>query len=180
MNCWKTIRVNREYGTLRLMMYSGCTMLFSFLFYYLVVSILIPTPELTNIGLLFFIFSILILVFIHKGLHLIPIWLCGKRATFKVQWAYLIPILTIKTSKPLSRNLYLTALLTPVFVITTIGAFASAMFPMYIAIISILSSIHFGLAFYDIVYASYLIKAPKRSYVENHEEGFHILIKQAV
>ncbi|WP_227937863.1 DUF3267 domain-containing protein [Alkalihalobacillus deserti] len=180
MNCWKTIRVNHDYGTLRLMMYSGCTMLFSFLFYYLVVSMLIPTQKLTNIGLLFFILSIVTLVFMHKGLHLIPIWICGKRATFKVQWVCLIPILSIKTSIPLSRNLYLTALLTPVFVITTIGALASALFPMYIAIISILSSIHFGLAFYDIVYASYLLKAPKRSFVENHEEGFHILVKQAV
>jgi hypothetical protein len=106
--------------------------------------------------------------------------MCGKKATFKVQWFYLIPLLSLKTSNPLPRNLYLIALLTPVVVITSIGALATAIFPMYLAFISILSSIHFGIAFYDIIYASYLIKAPKKSFVEDHEEGFHILVKQAM
>ncbi|GAE35674.1 hypothetical protein JCM9157_2791 [Halalkalibacter akibai JCM 9157] len=155
-------------------------MLFSFLFYYLVVSSLIPTTELTNIHLLLLITSIIILLFSHKALHLLPIWLCGKKATLKVQWFYFIPLLSIKTAKPLPRNLYLIALLTPVIVMTVFGALASATYPMYIALISILSSIHFGIAFFDIINASYLIKAPKKSFIEDHEEGFHILIKQAV
>ncbi|MDT8862022.1 DUF3267 domain-containing protein [Alkalihalobacillus sp. MEB130] len=180
MNCWKTIRISREYGTLRLMMYSGCTMLFTFLFYYLVVSSLLPTTQSPNVSFPFFMMSILALFFVHKLLHLLPIWICGKKALLKTNWFSAIPVFSVRISKPLARNLYLTALLTPVLTITAIGAFASAMFPMYIAYISILSSIHFGFAFYDILYASYVIKAPKHSFVENHEEGFHILIKQAV
>ncbi|ARK29167.1 DUF3267 domain-containing protein [Halalkalibacter krulwichiae] len=178
MNCWKTIRVTRDYGSLRLMMYSGTTMLLSFLFYYLVVSTVIPTNELTNISFFALITSIISIVYIHKCLHLLPIWLCGKKATIKVHWLYIIPILSIKTTKPLPRNLYLLALLTPIFIMTSIGALAITVFPMYLALISILSSIHFGIAFYDVIYASYLIKAPKKSFVEDHDEGFHILIKQ--
>ncbi|MCL7747001.1 DUF3267 domain-containing protein [Halalkalibacter alkaliphilus] len=180
MNCWKTIRISREYGTLRLMMYSGCTMLFTFLFSYLVVSSLLPTTQSPNVSLPFFVMSIIAILIVHKILHLLPIWLCGKKAMLKTNWLTPIPVLSVQLSKPLARNLYLTALLTPVLTITAIGAVASAMFPMYIAYISIISSIHFGLAFYDILYASYLFKAPKDSYVKNHEEGFHILIKQAV
>ncbi|WP_332694138.1 DUF3267 domain-containing protein [Halalkalibacter lacteus] len=180
MNCWKTIRISRDYGTLRLMMYSGFTMLFSFLFYYLAVSSIIPTTESPTISLPIFIISIIAVLLFHKLLHLIPIWMCGKKAIIKARWVSFIPMLSVKVSRPLSRNLYLTALLTPIFTITSIGALASVMLPMYIAYISILSSIHFGLAFYDILYASYLIKAPKQSYIENHEEGLHILIKRAV
>ncbi|MFC0473690.1 DUF3267 domain-containing protein [Halalkalibacter kiskunsagensis] len=180
MNCWKTIRISRDYGSLRLMMYSGFTMLFSFLFYYLAVSSIIPTTESPTISLPFFIMSIIAVFLVHKILHLIPLWICGKKAMIKTRWISFFPMLSVKVSRPLSRNLYLTALLTPIFTITLIGALASIMLPMYIAYISILSSIHFGLAFYDILYASYLIKAPKQSYVENHAEGLHILIKQAV
>ncbi|GAE25884.1 hypothetical protein JCM9140_1905 [Halalkalibacter wakoensis JCM 9140] len=179
MNCWKTIRLNRDYGTLRLMMYSGCTMLFSFLFYYLVVSSLISTTESPNISLPLFVISIIALLFFHKVLHLLPLWICGKKANVKTNWLSAIPVYSVRFSKPLARNVYLISLLTPVLVITTTGALASAMFPTYLAYISILSSIHFGVAFYDILFASYLIKAPKQSYVENHEEGFHILVKQA-
>ncbi|TWI56213.1 DUF3267 domain-containing protein [Halalkalibacter nanhaiisediminis] len=180
MNCWKTIRITHDYGSLRLMMYSGCTMLFSFLFYYLVVSTLVKTPELTNIGFFFFIGSIIFLVIIHQALHIIPIWLCGNKAKVKLKWNSFIPTLTVKITKPLSRNLYLTALLMPFLVITVVGAIASVLFPMYIAYISIMSSIHFGLVFYDLVYVSYLLKAPKKCFVETHAEGFHILIKQAM
>ncbi len=180
MNCWKTIRITHDYGTLRLMIYSGCTMLFSFLFYYLFISSFVKTSELTNVNLFIFIGSIPLLVIIHKALHIIPIWLCGKRALFKLEWVGFIPKLSVKISKPLSRNLYLIALLMPVLVMTAVGTFAAIIFPMYIAYISIMSSIQFGLAFYDVIYASYLLKAPKKSFVEDHAEGFHILVKQAI
>ncbi|MCM3762626.1 DUF3267 domain-containing protein [Alkalihalobacillus oceani] len=179
MNCWKTIRITQDYGASRLVFYSVCTMLFSFLLYYLAVSSFVGASQLTNISLFLFLLSIPVLVLVHKVLHMIPIWLCGKRVLLKVERLSIIPTLAVKMTKPVSRDLFLISLLMPLLVLTTVGAAAAIAFPAYIAYISIMSSIHFGLAFFDLIYASYLIKAPKNSYIENHAEGFHILVKQA-
>ncbi|MCM3712636.1 DUF3267 domain-containing protein [Halalkalibacter oceani] len=179
MNCWKTIRITQDYGALRLVFYSACTMLFSFLLYYLAVSSFVEPSQLTNISLFLFILSIPVLVLTHKVLHMIPIWLCGKRVLLKVERLSLIPTLAVKMAKPLSRDLFLISLLMPLIVLTAVGAVAAIAFPTYIAYISIMSSIHFGLAFFDVIYVSYLMKAPKNSYVENRADGFHILVKQA-
>lgn len=178
MNCWKTIRITHDFGTVRLMIYSGCTMLFSFLIYYLLISSIMKTPELTSVSFPIIVSSILAIVIIHKLLHLLPIWLCGKKANLQIGWLHCLPVTTIRFTKPLSKNLYLIALVMPFLIITSAGAIISILYPMYIAYISILTSIHFGLVFFDLVYALYVIKAPKRCLVEKHREEFHILLKQ--
>ncbi|MBP3951452.1 DUF3267 domain-containing protein [Bacillus suaedae] len=178
MNCWKTIRISRDYGTLRLIIYSGCTILFSFLFYYLVISSIIKTPKLIEISFHSILLSIILLVFSHKLLHLLPLWICGKKAILKIDRSYFFPLLTIKIKGPLSKSLYLATLFMPGLIITSASALASTMYPMYIAYISILTSIHFGLVFFDIVYISYILKAPKRCLVEKHSEGFNILLRK--
>lgn len=180
MNCWKTIRVTHDFGHLRLFMYSTGTMLLSFLFYYLVVSSILKSPELKHVSFTIYVGSIIFLVIIHQILHLIPIWICRNRASYKLKWMFCVPMITIKSSNPLSRNLYLISLMTPLIVLTCITVLSSVLFPMYLAYISILSSIHFGLSLYDLIYASYLMKAPKKCFIENHSEGYHILIKQAM
>ncbi|OLS36632.1 hypothetical protein BTR22_11430 [Alkalihalophilus pseudofirmus] len=181
MNCWKTINISRDYGTLRLIMFSSSTVLLSFLFYYLVMSTIVQTTEFTQFGFVTVVLSLFGLVLTHKLLHFLPIWLFGGRAKIKISTRKLLfPLMDIKLREPLSRNVYLLALFSPLVFITTAGAVGSIMWPQFLPYFSILTSINFGLAFYDLVYASHLMKAPKQCYIEDHDEGFHILIKQAV
>lgn len=88
-----------------------------------------------------------------------------------------MPLISVKLNGPIARNLYVLSLITPAILITMAFAFLSIMFPTYLAFISILTSIHFGLIFFDVIYLSYIIKAPKKSLVEDHSEGIHILTK---
>ncbi|MCK0473950.1 DUF3267 domain-containing protein [Halalkalibacter sp. APA_J-10(15)] len=177
MNCWKTIRVTQEYGLLRLILFSACTMLFSFLFYYLIISSFTQAHEFVHVSFTSMICSIVLLIATHKLLHLIPVWLCGKKASITCKFVMFLPLTSIKLYEPISRNLYVLSLITPAILLTMVGAFLSIMYPTYVAFISILTSVHFGLIFFDFVYLSYIVKAPKRSLVENHPEGFHILLK---
>ncbi|NEU31507.1 DUF3267 domain-containing protein [bacterium LRH843] len=177
MNCWKSISISHDYGTLRLVIYSGCTMLFTFFIHYLLISAFIKPTELPNISFLFFIGSILSLVVFHKIFHLVPIWLCGKKALIHVERGAFVP--SIKIPIPVTRKLYLVSLITPLFVVIIACALFAILFPTYFAYISIMSSIHFGLAFSDFVHISILLKAPKKSYVETYSDGFHILLKQS-
>jgi hypothetical protein len=180
MNCWKTINISRDYGTLRLVMFSTSTVLLSFLFYYLIMSTIVQTTEFTQFGFGTFIIGLLLLVISHKILHCLPIWLFGGRAFIKFGKYMFVPTMSIKLKEPLSRNIYLLALISPLAIITSLCAVGSIMWPEYLPYFSILTSVNFGLAFYDLVYASHLLKAPKKCFIEDHDEGFHILIKQAV
>ncbi|WP_062050588.1 DUF3267 domain-containing protein [Bacillus sp. JCM 19034] len=177
MNCWKTIRVTQEFGAFRLIFFSLCTMLFSFLLYFLFISSLVGPHEFVHVRFITIISSIVLLIAIHKLLHLIPIWLCGKKATITIKFVLFLPLIGVKLNEPIARNLYVTSLLTPAILITMACALLSIMFPSYLAVISIITSIHFGLIFFDVIYLTYLIKAPKKSLVEDHSEGFHILTK---
>ncbi|WP_054635567.1 DUF3267 domain-containing protein [Thalassobacillus sp. C254] len=84
----------------------------------------------------------------------------------------------VKFNKPVAKNLYITALLFPSFLIT-IGALLGALtWPEYMHYFLLLTSINAGLSVYDWVYVKQLIKAPKYSVVERNKNGVDILVKQ--
>ncbi|WP_088102681.1 DUF3267 domain-containing protein [Halalkalibacter urbisdiaboli] len=181
MNCWKTINISRDYGTLRLIMFSGCTMLFSFLLYYLVISTFVHTTAYSiKISFSLFIAGILAIIIIHKCLHCLPIWVSGRKGTLTWKWMYGFPVMTLSLCTPLTKKLYVISLLMPVIVITSCTSLASIAFPTYLPLFSILAAVNFGLCFYDFIYVSYILKAPRQSYVTNHSEGVHILVKQQI
>ncbi len=161
-------------------MFACSTVLLSFLFYYLIMSTIVPTTEFTQFGFFTFFSGLLSLVFAHKILHCIPIWLSGGRAKVKFGSNKAIPTMTIKLINPLSKNIYILALLSPLVIITSACAIGSFMRPDLLPYFSILTSVNFGLAFYDLTYASYLFRAPKKCFVGDYSEGIHILIKQAI
>ncbi|BAB04901.1 DUF3267 domain-containing protein [Halalkalibacterium halodurans] len=177
MNCWKSINIERDYGTLRLAMISATTMLMTFLVYYLVLSSLIKVPPYLGLGPYLYIVGAIGVIGLHKLLHIFPLWVCGQRLIIERNNKGFLPFLNIKTKDPLSKNLFLFSLLFPGVVITIICSISVLLFPQGLHLFAILTAINLGLAVYDIVYALQVVKAPKASLIENHRTGFHILIR---
>ncbi|WP_100406541.1 DUF3267 domain-containing protein [Bacillus solitudinis] len=180
MNCWKTINIARDYGTLRLIMFSACNMLVSFLLYYLLISSFIQSDHTVQLDFGLFIIGLIAVIVFHKLLHCLPIWICRKKSIISWRWVLGFPIMTLKLCTPISKKVYLISLLMPVFVLTLASGIASIVYPSYLPLFSVLASINFGLCFYDFIYVSYVLKAPKQCFVEDYSEGVHILVKQQI
>ncbi len=180
MNCWKSIYLNREFGTHRLTIFSTLLTLLYFIAFYLVFSMLYPTTKHAIVPILPFLGSLAVLFPIHKLIHWLPLTLAGLKATMKLEKGLvLVPMMRCETCSPISRNLFLVAALSPAFIITAAAITASVYLPSYVSFFSILAAINLGFSFSDFLYASQVLRAPKNAYVEDRSEGFHILIKRA-
>ncbi|WP_026672497.1 DUF3267 domain-containing protein [Alkalihalobacterium bogoriense] len=177
MNCWKSINISRDYGSTRLSLISFSSIIGFFLFFYLLLSSIIPTPPYMEYGVLPLLIGIPVLFIVHKLLHCVPIWMIGKKA--KIEWAKTnrIPKLFCHIIEPLPRNVCLISTLFPVFIITFICCVGAYLSPAHLHYFSILASVNFGLSVYDILYAMQVTRAPKEAFISDHKEGFHILIK---
>ncbi|WP_078552621.1 DUF3267 domain-containing protein [Bacillus alkalicellulosilyticus] len=178
MNCWKSINISRDYGSIRLSMISCISILIFFLFYYLLLSSLISVTQYIEYGILPIILGIPTVILLHKLFHCIPIWLSGNKANIEVVMADRIPRVFCCIPQPLHRNTCILSALFPVLLVTS-GCFIGATFsPEHLHYFAIFASINFGMSIYDLMYAYQLTKAPKDSLIEDHREGFHILIKR--
>ncbi|MCA0989192.1 DUF3267 domain-containing protein [Guptibacillus algicola] len=180
MNCWKSIYLNREFGVHRLTIFSTLLTLLYFIAFYLTFSMFYPKTEHAIVPILPFLGSLAILFPIHKLLHWLPLTFAGMKATMRLEKGMaIVPKMHCETCNPISRNLYLTAALSPAIVITAAAIGFSIAMPSYVSFFSILAAINLGFSFSDFLYASQVFKAPRHAFVEDRSEGFHILIKRA-
>lgn len=178
MNCWKSINIIQDYGSLRINMIAISNGLIFFLLFYLILSTIFPNNRLVPIGFFPLFLSILIIPFIHKLFHCLPIWMLGKRATLCIRIKGKMPIIHCLIEKPLSKNQCFIVSLFPVIILTMLAIVFANYHPGYIHYIAIIASINFGMSTYDFIYAKKLLTAPKRCYIEDNPSGFHILIRQ--
>ncbi|MBU8905452.1 DUF3267 domain-containing protein [Desertibacillus haloalkaliphilus] len=180
MNCWKSINISRDYGFLWLTMLSISAIILYFLFSYLVLSTLFPATHLVEYGFFPFLMGLLLVGPIHQLLHCLPLWLTGNRIHFKVRrQRRQVPIINRNVEKVISRKLFLVSLLAPAISVTIFCMFASYFMPQFVHYLSIFSALNIGLSVYDFIYAKQLLQAPKDCLIEDHEDGFHILIRKA-
>ncbi|HEX6922975.1 MAG TPA: DUF3267 domain-containing protein [Bacillales bacterium] len=179
MNCWKSVRFLRDYGTIRVAIFSISAMMVFFTLFYVGFLDLHPHVQISRIGLPFFLAALILVYPLHKLFHCLPLWFSGHKASLSLERnSNGVPVLFCDLPKPVSRNLAIIYVAFPVTAITIVALAAASAAPNFFHYIAVAASINFGFSIMDCIYLSFLIKAPSYAYVEDFRDGFHILIQR--
>lgn len=179
MNCWKSININRDYGMHRLMILSILISLLYFVIYFETLSLLFPQVHYKGVELPYMILCMLLVLPIHKLLHCLPVWLFGKKAYLLIKFQNnLFPMVYCKYPAVLPKRISLVATITPTLFITGVSIIGSIIFPEYIPLFSIFSTLNIALCITDAIYVIHLWNAPRSAYLEDNNNTFHILTKE--
>lgn len=178
MNCWKTINFNKDYGINRLYLLSFLIGLVSFVFLYVPFSIIHGAVNLNEFGIVPLIIAVFFLPTIHSFMHILPLIMMYKRVrlTYKRKNLF-FPIINYYTKKPLTKKVSLLVAIAPTLFVTIPAGLATYMFVDYYVYFLLFTSFHIAMTFTDFLYVINISKAPKRSYVENSNDEFAILVK---
>ncbi|WLR51473.1 DUF3267 domain-containing protein [Bacillus tianshenii] len=177
MSCWKSINLSKDYGLPRISILSMLVMLGSFICIYLPMSMVYTTVELKDNHVLAFLSGILLVPAAHQLLHVLPAWLMFKKATLKLKKKYGIPVLSVRFYQSMSKPLSILCLGTPLVLLTSLFMIGSYILPHYMHYFAMMSAFNIGLSVTDVIYLLLFLKAPRRCYIENDNDGFDILIK---
>ncbi len=163
---------------LRLAIISFTAIIISFLILYLILSLLLPAHSFSEYGFIPLLLGCLLIMPLHKLLHCIPLWISGNKAyiTFHPNRGFLCFHCHIPNA--LSRRLSIVTVLSPILFLTIVCIAGSWFSPEHMHYFVIFASINIGLSVYDLIYVIQLIKAPKHAFIEDHNNGFHILINK--
>jgi hypothetical protein len=179
MNCWKSINIYRDYGSLRLTLFSIIIMVTYFIVFYLLVSAFHHGKQFSEVGLLPFIIGLTIILPLHKLIHIIPLWLSGKKVeVILTSYKRFIPCFSFCCDEKLPRNVTIISMISPFIIFTGIAIIGSYTLPHLFHYFAIFSAINVGLSTIDFLYLSQLLKAPRHSIIENSNVGFDILINK--
>jgi hypothetical protein len=179
MNCWKSVNINRDYGLHRLIIISLLISFFYFVIFYELLSLLFPKVHYKEISFINLILSMLLVLPFHKLLHCVPIWLMGKKAYLQIKFSdNMFPMIYCKYPTVLTKRTSLIATITPTLLITTGSITGGVLFPEYIPLISIFSTLNIALCVTDAIYVMHLWNAPRSAFFEDNYNTFHILTKE--
>ncbi|CDQ40719.1 MULTISPECIES: DUF3267 domain-containing protein [Virgibacillus] len=180
MNCWKSINLTKEFGRNRLYLVSLLVALIAFIFLYVSLTMAQGTNDVNESGIIPFLLSLVLLPTIHSCMHILPLILMNKRIkiVFKLRHK-IFPVFYYYTKYHLTKKAYFIVKLAPTVLLTIPGVVASFYFTAYSVYILLLTSVNIGIAVIDILFIAYLWNAPKRSLIENREDGngFDILVR---
>jgi hypothetical protein len=175
VHCWKTINIEREYGTARL--YLLATIIFVLVF---CISYISFSFNFTGRHIDRFLWLLLItvpLVYpIHKIMHYFALLKHRKSLVFRFKIQYhFIPIIHMRLHSIPKRS-YLFALMTPFFVINALLIWGGFSTPVYAHYFSALLALHCSICLMDILYVKNLMNAPKDAIIEETPRGYEILV----
>lgn len=160
-------------------LFSVFTILLSFVLIYTLLSVLLTHVILYGDQTMVF-FSLLLLLYpVHKLLHYLPLrLLCKKvKTSWSLKWN-LVLTCRVNVHVPIRKHLYLLTLVLPFVIMSVILIGCALSFPHYIHYFTILLSLHTGLCVSDFIYIKNLISSPRHSFIEEHLEGYDILIQK--
>jgi hypothetical protein len=177
MNNWKSINITRQYGNERIAWLSMITILISFIMIYTAFKVIFSKSPLHDDQILLFFVAILLLYPVHKLLHFLPLILQYKKIKifFPYKWN-VMPVIHIKIHDPIPKQLFVFSLLIPFFIVSLLLAAGALIYPQYAHYFTILLSFHLGLCVHDFIVIKNLFGSPTRSFVEEHEAGYNILV----
>ncbi|MGM9927194.1 MAG: DUF3267 domain-containing protein [Bacillus sp. (in: firmicutes)] len=178
MYCWKSVTINRQEDMNRILFLSILTMLLSFILLYTIFSFKLNIYIFRDDHVLLFICTLLSLYPAHKALHYLPLLFVYKKLQVRpksVKYMFLFPLII---KEPISKRYYIFALLTPFFVISSVLIVCIISFFHYAHYFTILLAIHSGICVSDFIILKTVIASPRKSLVEENEDGFEILITE--
>lgn len=176
MNCWKTINMSKDFGFYRLSFLSVISMIIAFIIIYLPINLLFPQVHFKEGPFLLFILLLFGLVMLHKFLHIIPLLLSGNRMTYQLKFYSFIPTIRIKPCYSTKKLDMLLSLIAPFIIITLSLTLLGIQFPFYMHYFCMATAFHIGICIPDFIFINQIIKAPKKCYIEEYDDGFEVLI----
>lgn len=82
MNCWKTINLMKDYGAVRIILTAVCFMILVFISTFLAFELLRPGTSLSDEYVSLFGGLLVVILFVHKVIHVLPI-ICKKKKNRK-------------------------------------------------------------------------------------------------
>lgn len=180
MNCIKSIYILRDFGTIRLTMFSIFAMLSFFSVFYSTFMIMNPHIRLSVFQFMPLFSGLLLIYPVHKMLHCLPIWMSGNSVKVSINIkSNGCPILYCDVHHALSRNMMISAVSFPGMIITLAVLVGASVAPQYVHYFSFIGAINFGLSVTDFIYFSFLLRTPAHACIEDFRDGFHVLIRNA-
>lgn len=175
MHCWKTINIEREYGTTRLYFLATIIFVLVFCFSYISFSYNFNGQHIDRFLWLF----LIIIPFVyplHKVLHYFALLKHRKLVIFRFKIQYhFIPIIHMRLHSIPKRS-YLIALITPFIVINSLLLLGGFIIPLYAHYFSAILALHCSICLMDILYLKNLMYAPKDAIIEETPRGYEILV----
>ncbi|WLR42839.1 DUF3267 domain-containing protein [Bacillus carboniphilus] len=179
MNCWKTINLSKDIGLYKIYFLSLIVMFFSFIAVYLPLNLIFQGIHLREDNFIYLVLFFIVLVPIHKLLHILPLWLRFQKVNIQVKWSNMfIPIFRTKACRAVTKRLLLISLMTPFIVISILFMACIILFPNYFHYFSIALAFHIGCCVPDFVCINQMIRAPRFCMIEEVEDGYDILVRQ--
>jgi len=176
LHCWKNINVQKLYGHDRILLMSIMSMLAVFSIFYIALNVFRGGPVSDQLFPLFVV--VLLMIYpIHKLLHFLPLIKVKKHVRFHIKYYFrIVPTLKLHVTEPVFKSRYIASLLIPFIVLNAGLIIGALMFPSFRHYFTLLLAFHSGLCLIDLLYVKHLLKAPKKSLVEENDKGFQILI----
>ncbi|MUV36598.1 putative membrane protein YhaJ [Lentibacillus sp. JNUCC-1] len=180
MNCWKSINIEKDYGSNRLYLMSSLIGLGSFIILFVPVSMIHGTDTIADQGMVLFILALVMLPTLHSLAHILPLLITNKPVKIKYKTRVkCLPTFHCYSGSYLSKKLALAIMLLPTLLITIPGLALSLASPSLFAYALVFTALHIGVSFRDFVYIVHILRAPKSAVVENGANDLDILVKMS-
>lgn len=176
MHCWKTINIEREYGTTRLYLFAIIIFVLVFCFSYIAFSFNFNGQHIDRYLWLVFLVSPFVYP-VHKLLHYFALFQYKKSLVYsiKIQY-YFLPIIHMRLQSGIPKHSYIFALLTPFIVMNTSLIIGGYLNPQYAHYFSGLLALHCSICLMDFLYVKNLMSAPNNAIIEETPRGYEILV----
>lgn len=176
MHCWKTINIEREYGTARLVLLAITLFVLVFCFSYIAFSFNFNGKHIDRY--LWLVLLVLPFVYpMHKILHYIALFQYRKSLVFRFKIQYfVVPIIRMRLQNGIPKRSYIIALVTPFVIINSALIAGGISFPQYAHYYSGLLAFHCCICLMDFLYVKNLMSAPNNAIIEETPRGYEILV----
>ncbi|WP_217586016.1 DUF3267 domain-containing protein [Lentibacillus saliphilus] len=179
MNCWKSINIEKDYGSNRLYLMAFLIGIGSFIVLFVPVSMIHGTESVVDKGIVPFILALISLPTLHSLTHMIPVLMVGKPIKIKFKTSIkCLPTFHCYSGSYLSKTLALSSMVLPTIFITIPGLIVSLLMPHIFVYVLAFTAIHIGISLRDFLYIIHILKAPKMAVVENGTADLDILIER--
>ncbi|MEO4054569.1 DUF3267 domain-containing protein [Solibacillus sp. CAU 1738] len=176
MHCWKTINIEYEYGTTRLVLFSTITFFLVFCFSYVGVSHNFPSRHHDDYFIVFFL-ALFALYPLHKLIHYIALLDYRKKLAFRWRIQYrFIPVLHMRLKDTIPKNRYVFALLAPFLFLNSLLLVLAVNYTQYAHYTCILLGLHCSICFIDLLNVKNLWNSPPNAVIEETPKGYEILV----
>ncbi len=160
------------------MIISSLISILSFIALYLPYSLLHQNKIIEDYGLVILILSFILLPTVHHFMHAVPLLLWKKNCKKDFRWEFgFWPNVVFIPSEGISKGLAIFSTIAPTLFISLPGLIAGALFPNQYPYFLIFTALNIGISYKDFICLRYLIKAPKKSVIENNKDEFDILVQ---